>query len=114
MVRFLLRYGARVDVSSQAGYTPLHIAAQNGDGEIVGILLDAGASPNAVTVDGQTALAIARRLGYIRELDALRYVTDSKLIAEAASFIGEYKRQAPEAMQEAYASDSEDGSKLML
>lgn len=111
MVRFLLRYGARVDPTTLAGYTPLHQAAQKGAREIVEILLDSGASPNAVTVDGHTPLAIGRRLGYGSELDALRYVTDTKLIAEAAKTKDEaYERLDPEMMQEMYSSESEDGS----
>ena len=41
------------------GYTPLHLAARSGDVEIAGILLDAGADPNAFTSTGVTAMHFA-------------------------------------------------------
>lgn len=114
MVRFLLRYGARVDATTLAGYTPLHLAAQQGGQEIVEILLDSGASPNAVTVDGHTPLAIGRRFGHSSELSSLRYVTDAKLIAEASRLKDEaLARRDPEVMQESYGLESEYESELV-
>jgi ankyrin repeat protein len=117
MVRFLLRYGARLDSSSLAdGYTPLHLASQKGAREIVDLLLEAGASANAVTSDGQTALTVGRRSGNAKVLEALRIATDSKVIeqeAAASNWKNGYEKREPEMMQESYHSDSEDGSKCI-
>lgn len=49
MVRFLLRSGAAVDSSTNAGYTPLHQAAQQGHTLVINLLLESKAKPNAVT-----------------------------------------------------------------
>merc|ERR1711944_18242 len=73
MVRFLLldhqtedgKPVVRVDVQNELGYTPLHQAAQQGHVQIVNLLIENGASPNTVSNNGQTALSIAQRLGYI-------------------------------------------------
>lgn len=91
--------------SFQNGYTPLHQAAQQGNTHIINVLLQNGAKPNAITVvcehtqrhnhtiqlpihrhiynslcclvqNGNTALGIARRLGYISVVDTLRVVTE--------------------------------------
>lgn len=49
VVEFLLRNGANVHAAARNGQkvTALHAAASRGDSEIVGILLEAGADPNA-------------------------------------------------------------------
>ncbi|GCC43380.1 hypothetical protein chiPu_0027295 [Chiloscyllium punctatum] len=57
------------------GYTPLHQAAQQGHTDIVNLLLKHGASPNETNMNGSTALAIAKRLGYISVTDVLNMVT---------------------------------------
>jgi len=49
MVRFLLRSGAAVDSSTNAGYTPLHQAAQQGHTLVINLLLESKAKPNAIT-----------------------------------------------------------------
>lgn len=49
MVRFLLRAGADVNISTGAGYTPLHQAAQQGHTLVINLLLESKAKPNAVT-----------------------------------------------------------------
>lgn len=90
----------------QNGYTPLHQAAQQGNTHIINVLLQYGAKPNAVTMvrdkltyctytknfsvsfssnlylsfflcqNGNTALSIAKRLGYISVVDTLKVVTE--------------------------------------
>ncbi|XP_061397142.1 ankyrin-1 [Musca vetustissima] len=45
--RILLEHGAKVDVTTAVGYTPLHIGADNCD--ITQLLLEFGANPNAKT-----------------------------------------------------------------
>ena len=46
----LVAYSANIHVTDQYGWTLLHTAVQNGDLETVRVLLDAGASPNAPTL----------------------------------------------------------------
>ncbi|KAG7276773.1 hypothetical protein CRUP_001914 [Coryphaenoides rupestris] len=70
MVNFLLQQGA------SNGYTPLHQAAQQGNTHIINVLLQHGAKPNTTTVNGNTALTIAQRLGYISVVDTLKVVTE--------------------------------------
>ncbi|KAF5920678.1 hypothetical protein HPG69_014715 [Diceros bicornis minor] len=65
-----------VYLALQLGYSPLHQAAQQGHTDIVTLLLKNGASPNEVSSDGTTPLAIAKRLGYISVTDVLKVVTD--------------------------------------
>ena len=48
-VRSLLKQGADVNASEPDGMTALHWAADRGDAELAGMLLYAGANPNAMT-----------------------------------------------------------------
>uniref|UniRef100_I3IVU9 Ankyrin 3 n=1 Tax=Oreochromis niloticus TaxID=8128 RepID=I3IVU9_ORENI len=80
------------------GYTPLHQAAQQGHTHIINLLLQNGASANELTVNGNTALSIARRLGYISVVDTLRPVTDENLATMSAS--EKHKINVPETMNE--------------
>ena len=43
--------------------TPLYLACVNGNADMIGRLLDAGADPNAVDAGGETALMTAARTG---------------------------------------------------
>ncbi|PSN43662.1 Ankyrin-3 [Blattella germanica] len=92
MVRFLLQHGANVDNSTSVGYTPLHQAAQQGH-----------------TLNGQTALSIAQKLGYISVVETLKVVTETTITTTTTTTIEEkYRVVAPESMQETFMSDSED------
>lgn len=64
--------------------------------------------------NGQTALGIANKLGYISVVEELKVVTEIDVITTTTVNIEEkYKVVAPEAMQETFMSDSEDeGGKL--
>uniref|UniRef100_A0A8C2R9J0 Ankyrin 3 n=1 Tax=Capra hircus TaxID=9925 RepID=A0A8C2R9J0_CAPHI len=75
IVNFLLQHSAKVNAKTKNGYTPLHQAAQQGHTHIINVLLQNNASPNELT-NGNTALAIARRLGYISVVDTLKVVTE--------------------------------------
>merc|ERR1712117_482397 len=109
MVRFLLEHGVRVDVQNELGYSPLHQAAQQGHSQIVNLLLEANASPNTVSNNGQTALSIAQKLGYISVVETLKVVTDTVVTTTTTTTVEEkYKVLAPESMQETFMSDSED------
>lgn len=46
------------------GSTPLHMAATNGRGEAVSILLCRGADPNIMTRSGDTSLHLASQNGH--------------------------------------------------
>ena len=84
-------------------------AAQQGHSQIVNLLLDANASPNTVSNNGQTALSIAQKLGYISVVENLRVVTDTVVTTTTTTTTEEkYKVLFPESMQETFMSDSED------
>merc|ERR1712223_1386294 len=117
MVRFLLldhqteegKPIVRVDTQNELGYTPLHQAAQRGHVQIVNLLIENGASPNTVSNNGQTALSIAQRLGYISVVETLKVVTEKEITTTTTTTIEEkYRVLAPESMQETFMSDSED------
>jgi ankyrin repeat protein len=60
----LLEAGADVNASENGGYTPLHIAAENGQVILVELFLEYGANPYAQMDDGRTPLDIARDAGH--------------------------------------------------
>src|SRR5262249_12187981 len=63
-VRTLLKQGADVNAAESDGMTALHWAADRGDAELAGMLLYAGANPNAMTRIGDyTPLHVASRDG---------------------------------------------------
>src|SRR5690606_11338105 len=63
-VRALVKQGADVNAAQGDGMTALHWAAQNGDAELVSMLLYAGANARAVTRNGAfTPLHLASRAG---------------------------------------------------
>merc|ERR1711981_1472747 len=80
-----------------------------GHSQIVNLLLENEASPNTVSNNGQTALSIAQRLGYISVVETLKVVTEQEITTTTTTTIEEkYKVLAPESMQETFMSDSED------
>jgi ankyrin repeat protein len=63
-VRALLKQGGDVNAAMSDGMTALHWAADHGDAELAGMLLYAGANPNAMTRIGEyTPLHVASRDG---------------------------------------------------
>lgn len=59
--------------------------------------------------NGQTALDIAQKLGYISVIETLKIVTETIITTTHTITIEEkYRVQAPESMQETFMSDSED------
>uniref|UniRef100_A0A669DBR1 Ankyrin 3 n=1 Tax=Oreochromis niloticus TaxID=8128 RepID=A0A669DBR1_ORENI len=103
MANFLLHNHARVNGKTKNGYTPLHQAAQQGHTHIINLLLQNGASANELT-NGNTALSIARRLGYISVVDTLRPVTDENLSASE-----KHKINVPETMNEFLDMSDDEG-----
>lgn len=64
-VRLLLRYGARHDICSSAGHTPLHGAAANRHCSVVRSLVEAGASMDVQNNHGNTPLHSAVATGSV-------------------------------------------------
>ena len=66
--------------------------------------------------NGQTALSIAQKLGYISVVETLKVVTDTVVTTTTTTTTEEkYKVLAPESMQETFMSDSEDeGGKYLI
>uniref|UniRef100_A0A8C1JU20 Ankyrin 3 n=1 Tax=Cyprinus carpio TaxID=7962 RepID=A0A8C1JU20_CYPCA len=91
----------------QNGYTPLHQAAQQGHTHIINLLLQHGASPNELTVNGNTALAIARRLGYISVVDTLKVVTEET--HTTVTVTEKHKMNVPETMNEVLDMSDDEG-----
>lgn len=87
----------------------MHQAAQQGHALIIKLLLEHKAQPNATTNQGQTALSIAQKLGYISVVETLKIVTETIVTTTTTTITEEkYKVVAPETMQEPFMSDSED------
>merc|ERR1712130_513718 len=56
VVRLLLHHGAGINKKDEDSWTPLHAAAANGHHQIAEFLLSQGASRDALTDDGETAI----------------------------------------------------------
>ena len=69
-VKHLLRRGADVNIGMQGNARPLHMTAQSGSVDIAQLLLEAGASLNAVTDGGHTAAYVAAGYGNYPVLEA--------------------------------------------
>uniref|UniRef100_A0A8C4HWC6 Ankyrin-3 n=1 Tax=Dicentrarchus labrax TaxID=13489 RepID=A0A8C4HWC6_DICLA len=95
----------------QNGYTPLHQAAQQGHTHIINLLLHHGASPNELTANGNSALSIARRLGYISVVDTLKVVTEETLTTQTV--IEKHKMNVPETMNEVLDMSDDEGDDAM-
>uniref|UniRef100_A0A8C2H9T7 Ankyrin 3 n=1 Tax=Cyprinus carpio TaxID=7962 RepID=A0A8C2H9T7_CYPCA len=113
MVHFLLKNQAKVNAKTKNGYTPLLQAAQQGHTHIISLLLQHGASPNELTVvsNGNTALAIARRLGYISVVDTLKVVTEE---THTTTVTEKHKMNVPETMNEVLDMSDDEGKQLVV
>jgi ankyrin repeat protein len=90
LIALLLAHGADVGQRGLNDYTPLHMAAGQGDIRSVEILLAHGADPNAITRidDMETPLELALRAGHAAVADRLRPLT-VRLDWERASTAGD-------------------------
>ena len=75
--RLLLERGAPVDARQQAGWVPIHAAAQNGDRDMVALLLSHHADTTITNDDGKTAATVARENGHNQIADFLEHRTTS-------------------------------------
>jgi ankyrin repeat protein len=62
--RLLLERGAPVNARQQAGWVPIHAAAQNGDRPMVELLLKHRADPKLANDEGKTSAMVAREKGH--------------------------------------------------
>jgi cytohesin len=62
-VQALIKAGADVKAANQYHVTPMWLAANNGNAAILGALMAAGADPNTVMWEGETALMTGDRAG---------------------------------------------------
>ena len=62
--RLLLERGAPVNARQQAGWVPIHAAAQNGDRPMVELLLKHHADPKLANDEGKTSAMVAREKGH--------------------------------------------------
>ncbi len=67
----LIENGADVNTAQEGGFTPLLEAAQNGQREMIDLLLAHGADNHARTNDGQSAVDLARKAGHEGLIDLL-------------------------------------------
>lgn len=93
---------ARVNAADWAGLTPLHIAAFAGNQDTVNLLLGAGASAAAETVDGHTPADYAYAAGHTRigatlAACATRGGSRASMVATHPRMIGRTSTTAPEA-----------------
>jgi ankyrin repeat protein len=65
MIELLMSKGAKHDVRSEVGSSPLHVAAMNGHNEAVACLLDHGADINSADIMGNIPLVILASMGYL-------------------------------------------------
>lgn len=71
MVSLLLQHGARINARNRKHATPLIMATEKGNLEIVRLLVDAGAAINLADEDGRTALMAAAQSGSINIVELL-------------------------------------------
>lgn len=98
--KFLLRLGAAID-AGQGQWSALHYAANQNQVEVLRLLLERGADPNAQAVNGITPLHMAAREGAVSAIELLlRAGADPR--RQTAS--GETARAWAEAAQHAQAA----------
>ncbi|XP_054721853.1 ankyrin-3-like [Uloborus diversus] len=74
VIKGLMKFDPKLVTTARSknNSTALHQAASGGNGEVVKVLLEAGANPSDETDEGYTALHIAAKYGHIEVLHALK------------------------------------------
>jgi ankyrin repeat protein len=70
-VKRLLRAGANVSLANEYGATPMSLAAEVGNADMLGVLIEAGANADSPDPDGQTALHAVARTGNVKAAQLL-------------------------------------------
>lgn len=76
IARRLVESGADVDAVQQAGFRPIHAAAQDGDELMVDLLLQAGADPRPTAADGRDPADLAAAAGHAELAERLRLAAE--------------------------------------
>ncbi|XP_029654460.1 ankyrin-1-like [Octopus sinensis] len=106
MILFLLKNKVSIDMQTNIGYTALHQAAQQGSLEFVHLLLEAGANPDILCYENQTALDIARLFDHpeiVNVLSACTTAETSGPISKESRIVG-----APTGIYESIYMESEE------
>jgi ankyrin repeat protein len=69
--RRLLRAGANVKLANKYGATPMSLAAEVGNADMLALLVEAGANADSPNPDGQTALLAVARTGNVKAAQVL-------------------------------------------
>ncbi len=83
----LLKSGADVHAKTAYGVTPMELAAETGNAEVIRLLLDAGADAQSPSAEGQTALMSVARTGNVEA--AKRLVRAGADVNAAETFGGQ-------------------------
>ncbi len=82
----MLSFKASIDAVDDAGASPLMVAAGKGQVEIIGCLLDAGATLRLTDADGDDAMHLACRYGH-EKVSRKNYANHELYTLEAYSFL---------------------------
>ena len=78
VVDYLLSQGAMPNAPAPNGSSPIMMAARAGSFDTVQVLLDAGADPAAIDINGDNAAAAARLQGHTNLADSLQEIIDKR------------------------------------
>ena len=96
VVKFLLSKRADIEAAIRpARKTPLHLAAEKGNREVVDMLLKAGADRKKVDKDGHTPLRLATDAGHREVIELLRDSNGNGLVRAMKSYALKSEKTGP-------------------